>query len=324
MRLRYIFLLLLAAAALGAFAVYAWMQESLKLPGPLDESRIVYIAPGSSTAGIAADLLVEGVIDSPFLFSFGAKQEPGALKHGEYEIPERASLEDVIRIIKSGKTYQRRVTIAEGLTSAEIVAIINNAEVMTGTVDTAPPEGTLLPETYNYTRNENRAALVARMQKAMQKTLDELWPQRAEGVLVKSPEEAVTLASVVEKETGVPAERARIAGVFYNRLRIGMPLQSDPTVIFALTEGKAPLGRLLLRADLNYVSPYNTYLNAGLPPGPIANPGRAALEAVLNPEKNDYLYFVADGTGGHSFARSLDAHNDNVSKWREVQKKAAP
>jgi UPF0755 protein len=322
MRLRYIFLLLLAAAILAGIAVYAWMQESLKLPGPLEESRIVYIKPGSSTAGIAADLLIEGVIDSPFLFSFGAKQEPGALKFGEYEVPAHASLAEVLGLLKSGRTYQRRLTFAEGLTSAEIVEIINGAEVMTGLIETAPPEGALLPETYNYTRNEDRAALLARMQKGMRKALDELWPQRGEDILVKSPEEAVTLASIVEKETGIAGERARVAGVFYNRLKIGMPLQSDPTVIYALTEGKARLGRFLLRADLNHVSPYNTYLNAGLPPGPIANPGRAALEAVLHPEKHDYLYFVADGSGGHSFARSLTDHNDNVSKWREVQKKA--
>ncbi len=319
MRLRHAAMILLAAALLGAFAFYGWLQASLSAAGPLQKAAIVYIEPGSGTKKISTTLQQAGAIDSPGLFAYGAKRMGGILHAGEYQVPANASIEAIIELLQSGKTYQRHVTVPEGLTSSEIADIVNNAEVMTGKIDVVPAEGSLLPQTYNYTRGDTRTSVIDRMSNAMKTTLDELWAKRSPDVKVKTPEEAVVLASIVEKETALPTERPRVAGVFYNRLRMGMPLQSDPTVIYALTEGKEKLGRLLTRSDLETNSPYNTYTNAGLPPGPIANPGRASLEAVLNPEHNDYFYFVANGTGGHSFAKTLDEHQRNVLKWRELE-----
>jgi UPF0755 protein len=200
------------------------------------------------------------------------------------------------------------------------MAALEAAEGLTGPLPDPPPQGSLLPETYFFENGETRAAMLARMQKAMTDALAELWPQRAENLPFDTPEQAVVLASIVEKETGVAAERPQVASVFVNRLRRGMPLQSDPTVIFALTGGEADLGRPLLRADLQVDHPVNTYVVNGLPPTPIANPGRASLEAVLNPAETDFLYFVADGTGGHAFARTLAEHNRNVARWRAVQR----
>ncbi len=194
------------------------------------------------------------------------------------------------------------------------------AEGLSGETGPVPPEGSLLPETYHYSWNDDRAALVERMQTGMEVVLAELWPERAEGLPINTPEEAVILASIVEKETGVAEERPLVASVFVNRLKRGMRLQSDPTVVYGLTNGQRPLGRTLTFRDLDRPSPYNTYTNGGLPPGPIANPGRAALEAVLHPAESRYLYFVADGTGGHAFAKTLVEHNRNVAKWRKIQR----
>lgn len=322
MRLRYVALLLVIAVT-GWFGFYGWFQQTLQADGPLETSAIVYVAPGASTKKIAADLQDAGAISSPEVFYYGSKLQASALKglkFGEYEIPAHASMQAIIELLQSGKTYQRHVTIPEGLTSAEIVEIVNSAEVMTGHIDTIPPEGSLLPQTYNYSRNDARAGLIKRMTEDMRKTVDDLWAKHTSNPLVKTSEDAVALASIVEKETALKDERPRVAGVFYNRLKLGMPLQSDPTVIYAITQGKEKLGRPLSHADLESASPYNTYAHAGLPPTPIANPGRASLEAVMTPEKNDYIYFVANGTGGHSFARTLDEHNRNVTKWREAEK----
>ena len=319
MRFHHYVILFLVAAGLAFFAFNGWIQQSLQMPGPLQKNTIVYIEPGTGTKKIAAQLYEEGAIESAFIFSWGVKKAVVSLKAGEYEIPEAASTQSIIDLLESGKTYQRRVTVPEGLTSQEIVDIVNAAEVMTGKVETAPPEGTLLPETYNYSRGDTRESVIERMKKAMQSAITELWSKHTENPLLKTSEDAITLAAIVERETALPAERPRVAGVFFNRLKINMPLQSDPTVIYALTQGKAKLGRLLTRSDLSYASPYNTYENPGLPPGPIANPGRASLEAVLTPEANEYLYFVANGTGGHTFAKTLDEHNHNVAKWRESQ-----
>lgn len=222
-------------------------------------------------------------------------------------------------MLVDGRTVVHRVTVPEGLTSVEIVAIVAASEVLEGAVPPPPVQGALLPETYHVARGDERAAVIGRMAEAMNEALARLWPTRAPDLPLASPAEAVILASIVEKETGIAAERAKVAGVFYNRLALGMPLQSDPTVVFALTDGKMPLGRALTRDDLAIDDPYNTYKVNGLPPGPIANPGLASLEAVLKPEATDALYFVADGTGGHAFARTLDEHNRNVAKWRKLQ-----
>jgi UPF0755 protein len=246
----------------------------------------------------------------------------GSMKAGEYKFAPKISIADSIKLLQSGKTYQRQLTIPEGLTSFEIVELVNAAEAMEGTLDISrlPAEGSLLPETYNYTHGDKRAAIIDRMAEAMKKTLAEYWTKRDPKSPIKNENEWVTMASVVERETALTTERPRVAGVFLNRLKIGMPLQSDPTTIYAVTEGKGKLGRPLTTADLRIDSPYNTYVAAGLPPGPIANPGRASLIAVLQPEEHQYLYFVADGTGGHAFGRSLDEHNANVAKWRALQR----
>jgi len=192
--------------------------------------------------------------------------------------------------------------------------------LLVGEIDEVPPEGSLLPETYLFSRDDSRQAVLARMREAMQQTLAELWPKRREGLPLATPEEAVTLASIVEKETGVAAERPLVAGVFINRLKKKIPLQSDPTVIYGITLGKTELDRPLSRKDLKTATPYNTYTIQGLPPGPIANPGRDALQAVMAPTETDYIYFVADGSGGHAFAKTLEEHNRNVAKWRKFQK----
>jgi UPF0755 protein len=225
----------------------------------------------------------------------------------------------VIAMLAKGETVARRLTIAEGLRVAEIFQLLANTEALQGELPPAPEEGSLLPETYFYAYGDSRVGLVRRMEDAMRETLDELWPQRAEGLPFRTRREALILASIVDKETGVADERDKVAAVFINRLRRGMRLQADPTVIYGLTEGDGALGRELNRGDWGHDSAYNTYQIDGLPPGPIGNPGRAALEAALNPDEVDYLYFVADGNGGHAFGRTLDEHNRNVAKWRRIK-----
>jgi UPF0755 protein len=218
----------------------------------------------------------------------------------------------------------RRLTVPEGLTSAQVVALLRAADGLEGEIAAIPDEGTLLPETYHYVFGDDRRALLERMAASMRKALDDLWPTRAADLPLTTPAEAVILASIVEKETALADERPRVAAVFLNRLRLGMRLQADPTAAYAAGESRAPLERPLTQADLQRASPYNTYQVDGLPPGPIANPGRAALAAVLSPARSDELYFVADGSGGHAFARTLDDHNRNVARWRSVQKRTAP
>ncbi len=277
---------------------------------------------GASLTAIAENLQSGGVIDDAFLFRLSARlyRVSRSLKAGEYAFPARVSMGGVIDILVSGETVIRQFTVPEGLTSAEVMTLIAGVEGLVGELDGVPTEGSLLPETYNYAWADARPDIVGRMEKAMADTLAELWPTRAEGLPIDTPAEAVILASIVEKETGVAEERALVAGVFVNRLKRGMRLQSDPTVVYALTGGTGPLDRALRSRDLRVDNPYNTYGNAGLPPGPIANPGRASLEAVLNPAETDYLYFVADGTGGHAFAKTLAEHNRNVAKWRRIRR----
>ena len=262
------------------------------------------------------------LIDDPLLFRLGVRVlgKSRSLQSGEYVLPPGATMRNVVDILTSGKTVARRLTLAEGLTSFEFVQEIEQAEGLDGRIETVPAEGTLLPETYHYSRGDTRTEIVRRMERALDQVLAELWPGRAAELPLKTPEEAVVLASIVEKETGVDGERALVASVFVNRLSKGMRLQSDPTVVYGLTGGKGLLGRALTRQDLQTPHPYNTYLIDGLPPGPIANPGRAALEAVLNPAKTKFLYFVADGSGGHAFAATLDEHNRNVAKWRKFKR----
>ncbi len=312
---------LLLLGGIGAL-VLVWLYANINLPkdGPLEKDTLVLIEAGSSTQKITDTLANAGAIDTPWLFRYGAymAKKDGPLKAGEYEIKAHASIAAIIAVLQSGKVYQHQLTIPEGLTSFEIISLVNNAAAMSGGIETIPAEGPLLPETYNYTYGENRATLVNRMADNMKKTLAALWKEHDSGILIKTPQEAVTLASIVEKETALPAERPRIAGVFMNRLKAPMPLQSDPTVIYAVTMGKMKLDRSITRADLEMQSPYNTYQVTGLPPGPIANPGKASLAAVMHPEANTYFFFVADGTGGHAFAKTNDEHAANVAKWRAL------
>ena len=240
------------------------------------------------------------------------------LKAGEYRFPAHASLAQVIEQLTQGRTVVHKLTVPEGLTSIEVLQLVDNAEALAGDPPPPPPEGSLLPETYFYSYGDTRVALLQRMQAAMQETLKGLWDARKPGLPLATPEQALTLASIVEKETALPTERPHIAGLFLNRLKRGMRLQSDPTVAYGLTNGEAPLGHEISRADLDSDTPFNTYRIEGLPPHPIANPGRAAIAAVLQPEDTRDLYFVADGTGGHVFSETLEQHNRNVRRWRAL------
>ena len=271
-----------------------------------------------------ADILQrEGVIDSnrwAFIGSVFALRARSDLKPGEYQFQKNASLRDVISTIVEGKVVQHSITIPEGLTSEQIVARLSDNEIFSGSVREIPREGTLLPETYKFPRGTPREQVIARMQQAQKRVLAEIWERRNPDIPIKTPEQLVTLASIVEKETGKADERSRVAAVFVNRLRQKIKLQSDPTIIYGLVGGKGTLGRPIKRSEIQQPSPYNTYVVDGLPPGPIANPGRASLEAAANPARTRDLFFVADGTGGHAFSDSYDQHQKNVAKLRAMEK----
>ena len=318
-----IFIALVVVLALGvgfAFGAVRWAFQQVEAPGPLAAAQIHVVPKGMGVSQIAREMEASGIIADEKLFRLYARYRKldSSLHAGEYEFQPGVSMVDVLTQLAAGKTVLRFVTIPEGLSSREAAALVAAAEGMKGIAE-VPPEGSILPETYTFTLDENRAALVGRMQDAMKKTLAELWAGRAEGLPVKTPEEALILASIVEKETGLPEERQRVAAVFVNRLNRGMMLQSDPTVVYAITKGERELGRALRFKDLAVKDPYNTYYTRGLPPGPICNPGREAIAAVLNPIQSKELYFVADGSGGHAFAETLVEHNRNVAKWRKVQ-----
>lgn len=318
----------LTLAVVLAAAGFWFVSEEFRKAGPLTESAYIEIGRGSGLSGIAEELKESGAIENTYVFVAGTRilGAQSQLKAGEYELTPGMSPRDIMEKIRKGDVYDRRFTVREGLTSYEVVQILKGINELEGDIAAIPEEGSLLPQTYDYRRHETRAEIIARMQKDMARTIDELWAQRAADLPFSTPQEAVTLASIVEKETGVESERKRVAGVFINRLRRGIALQSDPTVIYALTsgqpenEGLGPLGRRLLRKDLEMDSPYNTYKHPGLPPGPIANPGRASIEAVLNPEAHDFIYFVADGSGGHVFAATLAEHNSNVANWQKIRR----
>jgi UPF0755 protein len=270
-----------------------------------------------------ADLLVrEGVINDPWVFVGGAlalKARGDDLKYGEYLFPKQASLREVAETIIEGKVVQHLLTLAEGLTSEQIIARLLENDVLGGNIREVPREGSLLPESYRFTRGTSREQMVQRMQQAQQRLLKEIWERRMPDIPVRTPEQLVTLASIIEKETGKPEERTRVAAVFVNRLKQNMKLQSDPTIIYGLVGGKGSLGRPILRSEIDRPTPYNTYVIQGLPPGPIANPGRASLEAAANPARTKELYFVADGTGGHAFSDTYDQHQKNVARLRVIE-----
>ncbi|MEQ8584799.1 MAG: endolytic transglycosylase MltG [Thalassobaculaceae bacterium] len=312
--------LLLSLAVIAGFAA-AWGWNEFTRPGPLDSETTVVIPRGSGMEAISQRLLEAGVIADPRILAAGAKFTGQArrLKAGEFAFPASVSPREALDILESGVTVVRRVTVAEGLSSDEVVAVLQAAEGLEGEIEVVPAEGTLLPETYHFTLGDTRDDILDRMRQAMDETVAALWEDRAPDLPIRSPEEAVILASIVEKETGVAAERPLVAGVFINRLNRGMRLQSDPTVAYGIAGGQG-LDRPLTRSDLRARTAYNTYVIDRLPPGPIANPGAAALAAVLRPAETDYLYFVADGTGGHAFARTLAGHNRNVRAWRRFQR----
>ncbi len=309
--------LLLAGLAGGGTALFAW--RAVQAPGPLAEPAQLVI-PRGGTEAIAAALSQRGVIADARLFAVAAwlTRGEGPLRAAEFAFPAGASIRDVLTILREGRAVQRRLTIPEGLTARQIALLLERTEGLTGETP-AFAEGALLPETYAFSFGDSRASVVRRAAAAMDQALAEAWAQRAPNLPLASSREALILASIVERETGVAAERGLVAGVFTNRLRRGMPLQSDPTVAYVAGQGM-PLDRPLTRADLDRDHPFNTYRNRGLPPGPIASPGRDAIRAATRPEATEFLFFVADGTGGHAFARTLDEHNRNVARWRALQR----
>ncbi len=301
-----------------------WAYFSFTSPGPLTEARIVIVPKGSDRATVATLLHDQGVIADARVMSLASLVQGlrgNSLKPGEYSFPAGATAAQVYNIIASGKVVMYKLTVPEGWTSAMAVARIRANEAMAGELADVPPEGSVIANTFLFPRGKDRKVLLAEMMKAQAKLVDEVWAKRPPASIIRNKEELVTLASIVEKETGVSTERPRVAAVFLNRLKAGMRLQSDPTIIYGIAGGRGRLDRPLSRTDVETATAYNTYTINGLPPGPIASPGKASLEAVINPAPTADLYFVADGTGGHAFAVTLEEHNANVVKWREIEAK---
>ena len=313
------FVLLGALATVGGLV---WLMKEARSPGPLTEDKVVMITREDDAAGIADQLERAGVIDSAMWFNLLTVLDGnrGALKRGEYAFKAGMSMNDIEDELIAHRVIRYKITIPEGLTSEQVVDQLREDTVLTGDVREPPREGSLMPDTYYFERGDTRVSILSRMAKIQAKTVEDIWKARSPDLPIKSPWEMVTLASIVEKETGKTEERPRVAGVFINRLDKHMRLGSDPTIVYGLVQGKGTLGRSITKADLNQSTPYNTYIIDGLPPGPICNPGKAALEAVAKPARTKDLYFVADGTGGHAFAETLDQHQKNVARWRQIEK----
>jgi UPF0755 protein len=316
-------LLVLALLAAGAvYGGYRWLQAEFVRPGPAAEETVILLPRGTGLVRISAQLEAAGLVSDARLFRAAVTLDGGdrALRAGEYSVPAQSSMAQIYQLLRSGVTLQHPVTFAEGLTSAMIVAALQQADVLTGEIAAIPAEGTILPETYLVDRGTGRQVVLDRMVAAQQSLLDELWPHRAEDLPFETRDEAIILASVVEKETGLTSERAEVAAVFVNRLRRGMRLESDPTIIYGITGGE-PLGRGIRRSELDSTdNAWNTYQIDGLPPTPIANPGAESIAAVLNPAESRALFFVADGTGGHAFAATYAEHQRNVARWRQIER----
>jgi UPF0755 protein len=312
--------LILVAILLGVgFAVG---KHRFDTPGPLDADKVVNIPPRYGIRDIADLLVKEGVIEHPLTLIAGSllTKSHEELRFGEYQFTKHASLHDVLNTLSSNKVVQHQFTLPEGLTSEQMVQHLLETDILTGNIREIPHEGSMLPESYRFPRGTPRDQVVVRMQQAQKRVVQEVWDHRAPDLPLRTPDQLVTLASIVEKETGRADERSRIAAVFVNRLKQHMKLQSDPTIIYGLVGGKGTLGRPIMRSEIEQPTPYNTYVIEGLPPGPIANPGRAALEAVASPARTKELYFVADGTGGHTFSETLEQHQRGVARLRALER----
>ncbi len=316
-----IFTLLILVLIVGGGAVVVG-KTRLEAPGPLQEDKVVVIPPRSGMVDIADLLTREGVIEEHRLIFIGgvlALNARSELKAGEYLFAKQASMREVVETIAEGKVVQHQITIPEGLTSEQIVARLLDNEILSGNVKEVPREGSLLPDSYHFNRGFTREQMIQRMRQAQDRMLREVWERRNPDLPLKSPDQLIVLASIIEKETSKPEERTRIAAVFVNRLKQKIKLQTDPTVIYGLVFGKGSLGRPLSRSDIAQPTPYNTYVIDGLPPGPIANPGRASIEAAATPARTKELFFAADGTGGHAFAETYEQHQKNVARLRVIE-----
>jgi UPF0755 protein len=318
--------LIAAAVTTLAAGLLVWLAVAFNAAGPLTEPRAIVVARGLSVEDIGKLLVERGVVANQLIFSLGVRLsgKASALKSGEYAFPAATSARAAMDVLVSGRTVVRRLTLPEGWTTAQALALAQNAEGLEGPIAVRPGEGALLPETYNYSWGDSRDAVVRRMMRAMDEGLADAWSKRPSNSPIASPAEALIVASIIERETGIASERPLVASVVVNRLKRGMRLQSDPTVAYGVAKGEALpgdiLSRPLSRDDLLRPTPFNTYVIDGLPPTPIANPGRAAIRAALDPAPTDFLYFVADGSGGHAFARTLDEHNRNVTRWRAFER----
>lgn len=315
------FVLILLAGVAGGAAVWGANQLYVQ-SGPAKTDTVVWLPKGVGVTSIANRLSEAGVITYPLLFRVAVRLHgvDATLKAGEYEIPAHSSMAEIVSLLRTGKSLMHKLTAPEGLTSEQIIAIIAADPVLEGPTPDVPPEGSLLPETYNFTRGTTRTELLERMAKAQKKLIEDHWSKRQKNLPIKTPAEAIILASIVEKETGIASERPRVAAVFINRLRRPMRLQSDPTIIYGLVGGKGALGRPIRRSELDRKTAYNTYQIDGLPPTPICNPGAAAILAVLDPPASKDFFFVADGSGGHAFSETLAGHESNVRNWRRIEK----
>jgi UPF0755 protein len=317
-----VFTILILIAIVGG-GILLVGKQSFEARGPLAEDKVINVPRGYGVRDIADLLVREGVIDQPWVFAGGvwaAKLRGRDIKSGEYQFPKQASLDDAISIMTDGKVIQHQIAVPEGLTSEQILQKLLDADVLTGNVREVPREGSLLPDSYRETRGTPREQVIKRMQDAQRRLVQEVWDHRTPGLPLKSPDELVILASIIEKETGRNDERTRVAAVFVNRLKLKMKLQSDPTIIYGLAGGRGSLGHPITESEKRQPTPYNTYVIDGLPPGPICNPGRAALEAAANPARTKDLYFVSDAAGGHIFAENYDAHQKNVDRLRGIER----
>jgi len=317
-----VFTILILIAIVGGGILLVGKQR-FDARGPLAEDKVVNIPRGLGVRDIGDLLTREGVIDQPWVFVGGVyalKLRGREVKYGEYQFPRQASLDDAINVMIDGKVVQHQIGIPEGLTSEQILQKLLEAEVLTGNVREVPREGSLLPDSYRETRGTPREQVIKRMQDKQREEVQKIWDHRAQDLPIRSPEQLVIMASIIEKETGRSEERTRVAAVFINRLKLKMRLQSDPTIIYGLVGGKGNLGHPITESEKKQPTPYNTYIIEGLPPGPICNPGRASLEAAANPARTKELYFVADGSGGHIFSENYDQHQKNVERLRSLER----